>query len=83
MENKNTFFDRIKYICSIPVKDEGRALDIIFVLCLICIIALSVFLYKSSTNFYNNLDKKMHEDDFIQNEQLQYIEQILHNKLFE
>ena len=53
---KLSFTQKIKYICSIPVKDDGRALNIIFVLCLISIIGFSVFLYRSFTHFYDRLD---------------------------
>ena len=48
--------NRIKEICSITVKNEGRALNLIFVLCLICIYFFSLHLYRVSTNFYKKLD---------------------------
>lgn len=79
---KKTFSKKIKYICSIPVKNEGRALDIIFVLCLIIIIALCVFLYRTSTHFYDRLDETMQNNINLNVEvmQNQYMDKI-HNLL--
>lgn len=82
---KKSFSEKIKYICSIPVKNEGRALDVIFVLCLIIIIALCVFLYRTSTNFYGRLDETMQNNinlnvEAMQNEQIDRIYELL-NKI--
>ena len=80
-ENKS-LWTKIKYVCSITVKNDGRALDIIFVLCLISIIAFSVFLYRSSTNFYERLDETMQNNinlnvEIMQNEQIEHIQELL------
>lgn len=79
---KLSFTQKIKYICSIPVKDDGRALNIIFVLCLISIIGFSVFLYRSFTHFYDRLDNTVHENanmniEYMQNESLDRIQTVL------
>lgn len=76
------FIQKIKYICSIPVKDDGRALNIIFVLCLISIIGFSVFLYRSFTKFYDRLDNTFQENanmniEYMQNKSLDHIQTIL------
>ena len=72
-------FERLKSICSIKVKHEGRAFDVIFILCLICIVSFSIFLYRSSTNFYGKLDKTMQDNvnfnlEVTQNEQVKNIQ---------
>lgn len=77
-----SFTKKIKYICSIPVKDDGRALNIIFVLCLISIIGFSVFLYRSFTHFYDRLDNTVQENanmniEYMQNESLDRIQTVL------
>jgi len=87
MEKKKNFFDKIKAICSITVKDEGKALNVIFVLCLISIIAFSVFLYRTFTHFYVHLDETMHNNvnmniEVLRNEHIDYVEDILNNKLY-
>lgn len=79
---KLSFTQKIKYICSIPVKDDGRALNIIFVLCLISIIGFSVFLYRSFTHFYDRLDNTVQENtnmniEYMQNESLDCIQTVL------
>lgn len=81
-KEKKTLWAKIKYVCSITVKNDGRALDIIFVLCLISIIAFSVFLYRTSTNFYKHLDETMQNNinlnvEIMQNEQIERIQEIL------
>lgn len=85
---KKSLIDKIKYICSIPVKNEGRALNMIFVLCLISIIALSVYIYRSSTGFYEYLDATMENNvnmniEILRNEHVYYLEDIINNKLYE
>lgn len=74
--------EKVKFICSITVKNDGKALDVIFVLCLISIIAFSIFLYLSSTNFYNRLDETMQNNislnfEAVQNEQIDRIQNLL------
>ena len=78
---KNTLLNKIKYICSITVKNDGRALDVIFVLCLISIIAFSVFLYCTFTNFYGLLEETTQNNtnlniEFRQNEQVERIQNL-------
>lgn len=78
-EEKKNLGSRIKYICSITVKNDGRALDIIFVLCLISIIGFSVFLYRTSTDFYVQLEQTMQNNinlniEAMQNEHLESIQ---------
>lgn len=80
IEKKN-LWNKIKYICSITVKNDGRALDVIFVLCLISIIAFSVFLYRTFTNFYVRLEENMHNNislniEIRQNEQVERIQNL-------
>ncbi len=79
---KLSFTQKIKYICAIPVKDDGRALNIIFVLCLISIIGFSVFLYRSFTHFYDRLDNTVQKNtnmniEYMQNESLDRIQTVL------
>lgn len=79
---KKSLWHKIKYVCSITVKNDGRALDVIFVLCLISIIAFSVFLYRTSTNFYNRLDATIQNNinlniEIRQNEQAERIQDLL------
>lgn len=87
MKNKeNNFFSKAKKIAFSPVKNEGRALNIIFVLCLICIAALSLFLYRHFTSFYKKMDDTMQNNisfniETMQNEQADYILDLLNNKL--
>ncbi len=88
LEEKKSLTDKIKYICSIPVKNEGRALNTIFVLCLICIVALSVYLYRASTVFYEKLDKTFENNvnmnmEIFKNEQIEYIEDLINNRIYE
>lgn len=92
MKNNNVknkkLSDKVKEICSITVKNEGRALNIVFILCLICIIALSIYIYRSSTNFYQRLDEAMHDNvnlnvEALRNEHIDYVEDLLNNKLNE
>ena len=75
---QKSFSQKIKFICSITIKNDGRALDIIFILCLISIIAFCVFLYRSSTDFYNRIDETMQNSMNMNLEAMQndYIEQI-------
>lgn len=80
IEKKN-LWNKIKYICSITVKNDGRSLDVIFVLCLISIIAFSVFLYRTFTNFYVRLEENMHNNislniEIRQNEQVERIQNL-------
>lgn len=80
---KKSLWNKIKYVCSITVKNDGRALDIIFVLCLISIIAFSVFLYLTFTNFYEHLEETMQNNinlniEIRQNEQMERIENMLY-----
>lgn len=56
---KKSLSVKIKEICSITVKNEGRALNTIFILCLFCIFFFSLYLFRVSTNFYNRLDDTM------------------------
>lgn len=77
---------KIKEICSITVKNEGRALNTIFVLCLISIIAFCVFLYRTSTNFYDDLEETMQNNvnlnmEVLRNEQKDYVHELIHNKI--
>lgn len=51
--------DKLEEICSIRVKNENIAINIIFVLCLVSILAFSIFLYRSFTGFYDKVDEKM------------------------
>lgn len=79
---KMNFKEKMKHICSITVKNDGRALDIIFVLCLICIIALCVFLYRSSTHFYDHMEETMQNNinlniEAMQNEYMDRIHSLL------
>lgn len=83
IEKKN-LWNKIKYICSITVKNDGRALDVIFVLCLISIIAFSVFLYRTFTNFYVRLEENMHNNislniEIRQNEQVERIQNLFNS----
>lgn len=76
------FKEKVKFICSITVKNDGRALDVIFGLCLISIIALIVFLYRTSTNFYERLDETFQNNvnlnmEITQNEQVERIQDLL------
>lgn len=85
---KKFFLNKVKEICSITVKNEGRALNAIFVLCLICIIALSIYLYRVSTNFYVRLDETMHNNinlniEALRNEHMDYVQDLLNNRLSE
>ena len=73
---------KIKYICSIPVKDDGRALNIIFILCLISIIGFSVFLFRSFNHFYDRLDNTVQNNidmniEYMQNQTMDHIQSIL------
>ena len=79
------FFYNLKTIFSIPVKNDERATNIIFVLCLISIIAFSIFIYRFFSRVYTKFDASF-ENNFnanlqiMRNEQSQYI-QGLFNKL--
>lgn len=78
---KKSLWDKIRYICSITVKNDGRALDIIFVLCLISIIAFSIFLYRTFTNFYVRLEETIQNNislnfEIKQNEQVERIQNL-------
>ena len=58
-------------------------LDVIFVLCLISIIAFSVFLYLTFTNFYERLEETMQNNinlniEIMQNEQMERIQNIIY-----
>ena len=90
--NKNNFKKeknltaKIKYICSIPVKNEGRALNTIFVLCLISIVALSIYLYRTSTFFYDSLDKTFQNNvnmntEIFRNEHIEQLEDLINNRI--
>ena len=76
---KEDFLTKIKRICSITVKNEGRALNIIFVLCIICIFFFSIHLFRVSTNFYERLDATMENNinlniEIMTNERMENIE---------
>ena len=92
--NKNNFketktlIDKIRYICSIPVKNEGRALNIIFILCLISIISFCIYLYRSSTGFYEHLDATIENNinmniEVLKEEHIFNIEDLINNRLYE
>ena len=88
LKEKKSLSDKIKEICSITVKNEGRALNTIFALCLISIIALCVYLYRSSTGFYEHLDATMENNvnmnmEVFRNEHIEYIEDIINNRIYE
>lgn len=75
---------KLKYICSIPVKNTGRALNIIFVLCLISIIGFSLFLFRSFNHFYNRLDSTVQNNinmniEYMQNQTMDHIQSILNS----
>ena len=69
--------DKIKYICSIPVKNEGRALNIIFVLCLICIIALFIYVFRSLNSIFDYLETSMKANSSLK------IEDYINNRIYE
>ena len=86
LKEQKSLTDKIKYICSIPVKNEGRALNIIFILCLICIVALSIYLYRASTIFYKQLDKTLENNinmniQIFRNEQIELFEDLINNRI--
>ena len=82
-KEKQGLWNKIKYVCSITIKDDGKVLDVIFVLCLISIIAFSVFLYLTFTNFYERLEETMQNNinlniEIMQNEQMERIQNIIY-----
>ena len=86
LKEQKSLSDKLKYICSIPVKNEGRALNTIFILCLISIIALSIYLYRVSTSFYKKLDSTMENNinmnmEFFRNEKVEYFEDFINNRI--
>ena len=88
LKEKKSFLDKIKYLCSIPVKNEGRALNTIFSLCVISIIALGIYIYRSSTGFYEYLDSTIENNvsmnmEVLRNEHIDYVEDLINNRLYE
>ena len=82
-KEKKGLWNKIKYVCSITIEDDGKVLDVIFVLCLISIIAFSVFLYLTFTNFYERLEETMQNNinlniEIMQNEQMERIQNIIY-----
>lgn len=56
--------DKLDEICSIRIKNENVARNIIFILCLISIIAFSTFLFRSFTGFYGKVNKTMQNSTY-------------------
>lgn len=86
LEKEKKASNKLAAIVSITVKNEGRALNIIFILCLICIFGFCVFLYRTSTGFYQRLDETMQNNvnlhiELLKNEHIEYFEETLNNKL--
>ena len=87
LENTN-LVNKIKYICSIPVKNEGRILNKIFALCLILIIVLSIYIYHSLNSLYDYIDTSMKNNsnmniEVFENEHIDYIEHLINNRIYE
>lgn len=87
-KQKNFLTDTIKYICSIPVKNEGRVLNTIFVSCLFLIIALSIYLYYSLNSIYDYIDSSMKFNsnmniEYLENTHTDYIEHLINNRIYE